>query len=443
MKKLLMLVLFAGVVGGGIYWYVNNSGSPNLSESVLKFSEVRRVTIRDVVSATGFVEPGELVIVSAEMPGTIAQLHASIGDVFGENANLARLDDRKIKLKVEEAKNNVQLAHAAFLQAESAVAQADAACEAAARSVKIQLELAKAAPGIRSERELAEAQYQAALAGVKVAKAGVDVALAKKQAASTGLREAMLLLDMTKIKTPGVSGQRKFLVLDRKVHEGQMVGPQSGPIFTLAGSLEVVEVHAQVVEGDINKIREGLAVSFLVKNYRDEEEEVFTGQVMRIRPMATTTKPAVYYDAVVEVKNRKDPTTKDWLLRPGMTMSLDIIRREHKDAWRIPIDSLNFTLDPAYQDSDAKSRVDEWKRRPDAKDWHTLWTWDASANRARPVFVRLSGMKNGETGLKDAEGNEILEWEPGAEPANSLRVIIGTPPVRPPGFFDQPANVKI
>ncbi len=443
MKKILTLVLLTCAVGGGGYWYVNNSGPQHLSEKSLKFNEVRRVTIRDIVSATGFVEPSEIIIVSAEMPGIIAKIHVSIGDTMGEHKDLARLDDRRINLKVEEAKNNVQMAQAAYMQAESALAQADAACEAASRNLKIQMETAKAAPAFRTDRELAEAQHQTSLAGIRVAKAGIEVADAKRKAANTALREATLALDMTKIKTPGTSGERKFQVLDRKIHEGQMVGPQSGPLFTLAGSLETVEVHTQVVEGDINKIREGLTVSFLVKNYRDEEEEVFTGQVMRIRPMATMTKPAVYYDAIVEVKNRKDPMTKDWLLRPGMTMSVDIIRREAKDAWRIPVDALNFKLEPAYQDAAAKARLEEWKRRPDHEDWRALWTWDVNAKRAHPTFVRLSGKKNGELGLKDSEGNEILEWEPGTEPTGPLRVIIDAPPSRPPGIFDQPANVKI
>ena len=42
-----------------------------------------------------------------------------------------------------------------------------------------------------------------------------------------------------------------------------------------------------------------------------------------------------------------------------------------------------------------------------------------------------------------SEGNEVIEWEPGKEPTRPLRVIIKAPPARPPGFFDQPANVKI
>ena len=33
--------------------------------------------------------------------------------------------------------------------------------------------------------------------------------------------------------------------------------------------------------------------------------------------------------------------------------------------------------------------------------------------------------------------------EQGKTPTGPLRVIIGAPPARPPGFFDQPANVKI
>ncbi|MBI1831124.1 MAG: hypothetical protein HYR84_06710, partial [Planctomycetes bacterium] len=75
------------------------------------------------------------------------------------------------------------------------------------------------------------------------------------------------------------------------------------------------------------------------------------------------------------------------------------------------------------------------------KDWFTLWTWDDANRQALPVFVRI-GAKAGEVGLRDADGNEILEWE-GTPPTGPLRIIIDAPPARPPGFFDQPANVKI
>ena len=143
MKKILMLVLLASAAGGVIYWYTNNNGTQKLSEKSLKFSDVRRVTIRDIVSATGYVEPTEIVIVSAEMPGTIAQIYANIGDSLGENKELARLDDRKIKLKVEEADNNVRMADPPIVQAESALAQVrriyDATDAVAARHPEVEI----------------------------------------------------------------------------------------------------------------------------------------------------------------------------------------------------------------------------------------------------------------------------------------------------------------
>src|SRR5262249_25534796 len=143
-------------------------------------------------------------------------------------------------------------------------------------------------------------------------------------------------------------GRREFLVLERKAQEGQLVGPQAGPLFVLAGSLEQVEVHAQVAEGDINKVKPGLAAVFSVTGFTDEEVE-FQGVVKEIRPLAANLKGGVYYATVLQVANRRDPVTKDWLLRPGMTASVDIIRREHKDVWKVPSAALNFQLEDAYQ----------------------------------------------------------------------------------------------
>ena len=222
-----------------------------------------------------------------------------------------------------------------------------------------------------------------------------------------------------------------------------MVGPQSGPLFTLAGSLDVVEVHAQVAEGDINKIKTRLKAFFKVTNFDDQDSDFDDGVVKEIRPLASTIKGAVYYDAVIEVKNRKDPKTDEWQLRPGMTVSIDIVRHERVNVWRVPIGALNFTLEEAYHSDAAKAHIAEWKKRADEKDWRPLWVWNEATHRPEPIFIRVGGKKDGEVGLKDSEGNEILEWEPGKQPAGNLRVIIKAPPARPPGFFDQPANVKI
>jgi HlyD family secretion protein len=445
-KKWWLVLLLAAVLGTGLYFWWGLTGVQPLHEKSLKFAEVCRMTMRETVSATGRVEPREIVQVCSELSGSVLCISKGIGDTVFEGTGLARLDDRRLVLKLEEANTLIKTAEAAFLQAEAALAQAEASKDAADRHLQTQQALEKAG-GFRTERDQAEAQLQTALAGIKVAKTGVEVVRAKKLAAQTALKEAELLRDLSRIKVPGPSrrsagpAKREFLILDRKVYEGQMVGPQTGPLFTLAGSLNIVEVSAQVVEGDVNKIREGLSAIFKIPDYDDEDSE-FAGEITRIRPQSTIVKGAVYYDAVIQVKNRKDPKTNEWQLRPGMTASIDIIRLEHKNVWRVPSGALNFTLEEAYQSEAARARVAEWKKRSDATDWRTLWIWDASTHLPSPIFVRI-GASKGEIALKDSEGNEILEWEPGKEPTGPLRVITDVPPVRPPGFFDKPAPVKL
>lgn len=433
MKKLIILLLLASSgVAGWLHWQKRQQ-PPQLSEANLTLAPMQQGTMRDVVSATAIVHTNDIVLVGSEMPGTVLRLHARVNQVVAEGALLAELDDRRVRLKVEEADNGLRLAQAA-------VAQAQATRDGADIALQVQTELQNKG-GFRSDRDQAEMQAKAAQAGLLAAEA-------KAKAAETARKEAYLALDMSKIKTPTSSlpGKREFLVLERKVSEGQAVGPQAGPLFVLSGDLHRVEVHAQIGEGDVAKVRKGLTARFTVTTYAEEDVE-FVGVVREIRPLANNLKGQVFYDAVIEVENQKDPASSEWRLRPGMTMSLDVVRREHKNAWKVPSTALNFRLDDAFVVPAAKTRLDEWRKRQDADQWFTLWTWDEAKQSPWPLFVRVGGVdRSGEPGLKDTEGNEVLEWEPGREPAlgkSPPRLIIGTPPARAPGFFDQPTNIKV
>jgi multidrug efflux pump subunit AcrA (membrane-fusion protein) len=441
-KKLLLFLLVGGALTAGIWWWRFAPRTYALDHVQLTFAPLHRATIRDIVSATGLVEPREVVLIGSEMPGVVTQVLGQVNQQVAEDMVLAQLDDRKLRFKVQEADDAVRTAKAQL-------ASAQASRDAADRALKVQIE--SKAVGLRAEKEQAEFQF-------KAAEAGVQAALANLAAANTARAQAQLALDMTQIKVPRQSapaqfasaqsapaGKRTFLVLERAVHEGQMVGPQAPPLFKLAGDLEQVEVHAQVAEGDVNKVRKGQPAVFMITTFADEEVE-FRGIVKEIRPLASNIKGAVFYDTVINVVNQRDPQSGEWQLRPGMTVSVDVIRREHKDVWRVPSAALNFQLEAGYQNAAAQARLEEWKKRPDAGDWHPLWVWDKGQGAPAPLFVRLGGLKNGEPGLKDSEGNEVLEWEPGREPTSAdppPRIIIQAPPARAPGFFDRPANIKV
>ena len=134
MKKLAFVILIAGGCAGAAYYWQQTQARPTLLEKSITTTPLQFVTMRDVVSATGIVQPRETVVVSSEMPGIVVKLPGKINDRIREGEPIAYLDDRKIKLKLAEAQNAGVLAQAAVLQARALVTQAKGAKEAPAPS---------------------------------------------------------------------------------------------------------------------------------------------------------------------------------------------------------------------------------------------------------------------------------------------------------------------
>jgi HlyD family secretion protein len=463
-KKLLVLLFVIGAGLAGLAFWLSSPRARSVSENTFTFAAVEKGDMLESISATGVVkiEPDHMVVVGSAMPGTVVAVLGKVNQVVSEGALLVKLDDRRLRLKVEEAVNGVHTARAALARAEAALEQARALQKAAELAVKYQKDL-EGKSGFRSDRDQAEAKLKAARAGVSEAEAGIRMANAKLKAVEASAREAQLALEMAQVTVPLVhrpglasaanlgeeqeaaSGGHVYLIVESKVQLGQQVGPGSEPLFVLARNLEQMQVHAQVAEGDIGKVRKGLVASFTVTAFSDENVE-FRGKVKEIRPMPDNIKGAIYYDTVIEVDNQKDRDTGEWRLRPGMTAAVDIIRREHKNVWKMPSAALNFQMEEAYQSEAAKERLAQWRQRPDAGDWRPVWTWHADKGQPWPIFVRVGGVdKKGEPGLKDSGFNQVLEWEPGQEPraGTHLHVITNAPPAQNPGFFDRPANIKV
>ena len=429
-KKVLLFLLFAGAVLAGILVWSHFSQNASLTEKSVTFASIQFGNMADVVSATGVIQPRETFVVSTEVPGIIKEPLARVNDTVLEGAVLAGLDDARFQLKVEEADNGVRTAQAALTQAEAALAAAEI-------GLKTQIDLA-AKGGFRSERDQAEAQTRAARAGVKVAEARLRVA-------QTGLKEAKLALEQTQIKVPESSvsagSRREFLILDRQVQVGQMVGPQGSPLFTLAGDLASMEIHAQIAEGDINKVKKGLVAVFTLSGFGDDDLN-FQGIVKEIRPLAVNVKGAVYYDAVIDVPNRKDADTGEWRLRPGMTASIDVIRREHKDVWKVP-------TPPSI--SSSMKRINP--SRP-GRGWPSGSCDPITTNGKHcgpgtppPASRRLclsasAAPRTANAGSRIAKATR--SWN-GSKRLPKMRRCASSSPRRlpAPGLFDQPANIKV
>jgi multidrug efflux pump subunit AcrA (membrane-fusion protein) len=206
-----------------------------------------------------------------------------------------------------------------------------------------------------------------------------------------------------------------------------------------------MQVVAQVVEGDVGKVRRGLPARFTVAGAGDDEP-AYTGKVEDIRLMPSGEHGAVYYKVLIDVRNERD-ASGDWQLRPGLTASVDIIRRTHEGVWKMPAAALNFQPPPELETATARAKIERWQNVEGRDQWQVVWVRGAD-HKPWPVFVRTGGRNaRGETGIQDGQFVEVLEWDPDLQPApdpknpSALQVITGMPAPTKSGLFSIP-NIK-
>jgi HlyD family secretion protein len=438
-KKLVMLLVFLGVIlAGGAYW-INHSHSSEISEDAYTLAPIEWGSMSEVVSATGILKPQEVLAASSEVSGKVVEIFpgAEINKDVEEGQALLKLDDTLSKFKLDQAKIAVR-------HAQAGVQAAEANRDAAEIRVTTLRNLVKGEVAQKRDLDEAEMKYKAAMAAVVAAKVGVEEAEKQEELADHGLK-------LTVVRAPFSSkrrGNKRILtILEAKVVRGQLIAPPaSANLFTLATDLNQMKVHAQVSENDVGKVRIGMPVTFTTYAY--SEDVRFRGEVTEIGQMASDIHGARFYETVIDVNNQHDTETQDRKLRPGMSASVDIILREHMNVWKVPTAALSFQLDEHYQTEPARAKVAQLQKRKDHDDWRTVWI--IRDGKPWPIFVRLGGKNTkGETGISDGQYNEVLEWDadlgttPDARaPATVPQVITSAPPVGKRGLFSG-ANVKL
>jgi HlyD family secretion protein len=94
-----------------------------------------------------------------------------------------------------------------------------------------------------------------------------------------------------------------------------------------------MEVHTNVAESDIGRLKPGMRVSFTVDAYPGEP---FRGAIRDIRNAAQVVQNVVTYDAVIDVGN------PDLKLKPGMTATVSIVTDRRRDVLAVPNTALRF-----------------------------------------------------------------------------------------------------
>ncbi|SNR86302.1 efflux RND transporter periplasmic adaptor subunit [Puniceibacterium sediminis] len=317
-------LVIAAVVAGGLYWW--NTEATTRRAVTYQTEAVSRADLQVTVTATGTIEPTNLVEISSELSGTMEKVLVDFNDTVSAGQVLAQLDTTQL-----EAQLAVQKASHAVAQAQ--VANAEASLLEATLHYETVKQLDDRGITTRTNMTAAEAELARAKAGVASANANLDLTQAQLDAQQAELAKACIC-------SP-ING----LVLRRDVDAGQIVAAAlSAPVlFTIAEDLSKMELQVDVSEADIGRIKAGDTATFSVDAY---DEQTFPAVISMVRFASETIDGLVTYKAILSIDNEA------LLLRPGMTATADITVAEFDDVLVVPNAALRFAPPQVVEDTE-------------------------------------------------------------------------------------------
>lgn len=312
-KLVVAAVLLILVITVSAVWYIKRSGGSEL----FKTAEITRGDLTIVVTATGTLEPVNQVDVGVELSGLVRTVEVDVNDIVKKGQVLARLDTERLTARVVETRAAYDAAKAKLEEAKTTLVEYEKKYERLKGLAEKQLYS-------QQDFDTARATYERAIAAVSSAKAQVRAARATLTANQTDLSKAVIVSPINGI------------VLNRNVEPGQTVAAsfQTPVLFTLAEDLTQMELHVDVDEADVGKVKAEQPARFTVDAYPDRD---FEARIIKVNYAPKVQEDVVTYEALLGVQN------DDLVLRPGMTATAEIVTRVIKDALLVPNGALRFT----------------------------------------------------------------------------------------------------
>jgi HlyD family secretion protein len=322
MRFLIVGLLLVGIIGGSYVLYTRMSAPAPV---VLKTSPVTRGDLVTSISATGTIEPEEVVDVGFQVSGPIVKL----GDDPKSPDKMVGWDSEvekdQVLAQIDETmyRSQVDLDEAKLKQDKALLAQNESKFEQAgkdwARAQKLVL-----------THSIADLDYDTTKMTYETAKYSVPLSKAVIQA-----DEAQLKHDQTNLNYCTLRAPVKGTVIDRRVNVGQTVvsAMSTSSTFLIAKDLRRLQIWASVNEADVGQIHVGQPVSFTVDAFSGQ---TFHGQVSQIRLNATMTQNVVTYTVVVETDNSNGK------LLPYLTTNLKFQLERHENVLQVPSMALKW-----------------------------------------------------------------------------------------------------
>ena len=300
-KSWITLGVLVLLVGGG--YYRHRMMNPNeLRPENFEMVALRKGNIKQVVTATGKIQPINTVSVGTQVSGIVETVLADYNDEVKEGQLLAQLDTAVLIENKNDAKARLDLANAKQ------------------KIAKLNYDRIEK---LYKEKLIAQAELESAEIELATADANVLTAQAEFNKAERNYGYAQI--------TSPVSGT----IISKEVEQGQTVAAslQTPTLFTIAEDLSKMQIEASIAEADIGSIKSDMPVTFTVDAY---PADIFTGAVRQIRLSPTEESNVVMYTVVIEVNNEQRK------LLPGMTAFVSLVIEEKSDVLRLPTSALQY-----------------------------------------------------------------------------------------------------
>lgn len=336
MKKKVIFIIVGIIIIGGAFTYPSLF-SNNEEITVYTTQKLTRGTIASTISASGTLEPEELIDVGAQVSGQIISFGkdtASNTIDYRSNVTngmvLAKLDDVTYIADFEVAQASYSNALANVTAAQAGVNQAKARLWQAEKDWNRAKKIGVGPALSQSAYDAYEASFKIAEADKISAEAKILQAEAQVVQAKANVEKAERNLGYCTISSP-VDG----VVIDRRVNLGQTVvsSMSVSSMFLVAKELDKMQIWAAVNEADVGSIKEGMSVSFSVDSFPGK---IYTGTVKRIRYNATVTSNVVTYTVEIDVDN------SDMELIPYLTANVLFEIEKAENALIIPARAIRW-----------------------------------------------------------------------------------------------------
>ncbi len=404
-KKTVLIATGVLIAGAAIWLWLERDGR----KATFRTAPVRRGDVVATISATGTIEPEEVVDIGAQVAGQISSFGTDqfgkpidYGSAVEEGTVLAKIDESVYAADLALARAQVAEDLAGEQSAVANLAQLHAKVAQAEADWKRAQELGPSEALARTLFDSYKANFDIAVANVAVGEAALAQAKAATVQAQATLEKAQRNLAFCTIKSP-VRG----VIIDRRVNVGQtVVSSLNAPsLFLIAKDLTKMQIWVGVNEADVGRIVPGAPVIFTCDAFPGRE---FTGNVGKVRLNATMTQNVVMYTAVVNTTNPQK------LLLPYLTANVRFVVRTDAQALNVPVAALHWLPSSLAEVApDARS----WKppEAPAARAQEPRGTvWLPEGPFARPVDVAIGASDGSNTAIFAEhlrEGQEVITGE--------------------------------